>query len=163
PAPPKDGAPDPRGDVTGDVAASGEVVLQSKGYVVPVHPIQVSPKVGGMLVWVDPKLEEGRIFQEGQVLAKVEDVDYKAERDQAKFTLAGAEMRLEERKRLNKNWETEVEQAKKDLEAVESRLKLAKVSLEAGEKAGSAIPRLDLLTLMLNRQATSAEAGSASA
>src|SRR5262245_34605289 len=107
--PPKDAGPtgDGRGDVTGDVAASGEVVLQSKGYVVPVHPIQVSPKVGGMLVWVHPKLEEGRIFEKDEVLARVEDVDYRAERDQAKFTLAAAEMRLAERKRLNENWETE--------------------------------------------------------
>src|SRR3954470_16693918 len=32
-------------------ASSGDVVLQSKGYVIPAHQIQVSPKVSGMIVW----------------------------------------------------------------------------------------------------------------
>src|SRR6516164_9301371 len=38
-------APEP-----GAVASSGEVVLESKGYIIPVHKIQVSPKVSGMVV-----------------------------------------------------------------------------------------------------------------
>ena len=49
--------------VTGDVASSGEVVLEAKGYIIPVHQIQVSPKVSGMLTWVDPRLEEGAVLQ----------------------------------------------------------------------------------------------------
>src|SRR5690348_8103054 len=31
------------------VAGSGDVVLESKGYIIPAHQIQVSPKVGGMV------------------------------------------------------------------------------------------------------------------
>src|SRR5205809_846075 len=55
------------------VAGSGEVVLQAKGYVIPLHPVQVSPKVGGMLIEVHKDLEEGRYFKKGQWLAKIED------------------------------------------------------------------------------------------
>src|SRR5438093_9074442 len=62
------GAAAPAGTGYGTTASAGEVVLHAKGYVVPVHPIQVSPKVGGQLVWIHPDLEEGKIFQEGQVL-----------------------------------------------------------------------------------------------
>src|SRR5262249_13767231 len=32
------------------VAASGDIVLESKGYIVAVHQIQVSPKVAGMVI-----------------------------------------------------------------------------------------------------------------
>lgn len=64
-----------------DSKGSGSVVLESKGYVVPVHTILVSPKVSGILVWLDPALEEGNEFQEGELLAILEDVEYRADRD----------------------------------------------------------------------------------
>src|SRR5262245_60318616 len=49
------------------VAASGDVVLESKGYAIPAHQIQVSPnKVSGMLVYVHPRLDEGNRFQQGE-------------------------------------------------------------------------------------------------
>lgn len=67
-------------------APTGDVVLESKGYIVAAHQIQVSPKVGGMLLWLDSELEEGAQFQEGQLLAILEDVDYRAERDRARAT-----------------------------------------------------------------------------
>src|SRR5262245_47642081 len=37
---------------TGGGQAPGEVVLQAKGYVTLVNPVQVSPIVGGRLFWV---------------------------------------------------------------------------------------------------------------
>src|SRR5439155_7220223 len=95
---------------TGSASPTGEVALQAKGYVVAVHPVQVSPKVGGMLVWVSERLEEGRLFKEGEILAKIEDVDYKAERDQAKYALKAAEERWNELKAGNRP--EEIDQAK---------------------------------------------------
>ena len=75
-------------------SAVGDVVLQSKGYVIPSHSVQVSPKVGGMLIWLDPDLEEGKQFQEGQLLAILEDVDYLADRDMALANLKNLEAQL---------------------------------------------------------------------
>ncbi len=78
------------------------LVLESKGYVVPVHTILVSPKVSGILVWLDPWLEEGNRFQEGDLLAILEDVEYKAERDQClanRDNLLAQLKRTEERSR----------------------------------------------------------------
>jgi multidrug resistance efflux pump len=114
------------------MASAGEVQLQSKGYVVAVHPVQVSPKVGGMLLWVDPNLEEGRLFRKGQELARIEDVDYKAERDQFLHSLRSAEARLAELKEGGRK--EEKDQAKADLEEAEENYKLAARDLERGEQ-----------------------------
>ena len=46
---------------------SGDVVLEAKGYIIPVHQIQVSPKVGGMIVWLDRDFEEGQCFKKGEL------------------------------------------------------------------------------------------------
>jgi multidrug resistance efflux pump len=72
-------------------AASGDVVLEAKGYIVAAHQIQVSPKVGGEIIWLDPKLEEGAQYPEGWLLAILEDVDYRADRDRAVATLKNLE------------------------------------------------------------------------
>src|SRR5438067_11042201 len=47
-------------------ATSGDRVLESKGNVVPVHQIQVSPKVGGMVEKL--YIEEGKRVHKGDVL-----------------------------------------------------------------------------------------------
>ena len=90
---PKDGSPT---GLTTDVASSGEVVLEAKGYIIPVHQIQVSPKVSGMLVWIDPKLEEGQVFQEGAVLAKIEALPYLKDHAHAERAYAAAQKRKEQ-------------------------------------------------------------------
>jgi multidrug resistance efflux pump len=125
------------------MAASGDVVLPAKGYVVAVHPVQVSPKVGGMLVWVDPNLEEGRIFKEGQKLAQIEDVDYKADRDQAKYTLEAYRNRWEEKKADVAIWKEQLEQARADREAAEARRQKADVTLARMMRAGSSVSLID--------------------
>src|SRR5919108_5829301 len=57
PAAPGDDTPSPTVEKpvaapTATVASSGEVTLESKGYVVPLHQIQVGPnKVSGILKW----------------------------------------------------------------------------------------------------------------
>src|SRR5262249_26536813 len=38
--------------VTPSLAGSGAVALEQKGYVVPAHQIQVSPKITGIIVWL---------------------------------------------------------------------------------------------------------------
>jgi HlyD family secretion protein len=84
--------------VAAPVAASGEVVLQAKGYVVPAHQVQVSPKVGGMIEKLNERFEEGQFFQAGEPLAWLETDDYQAEYDRAVAACKAAEQRYEESK-----------------------------------------------------------------
>ena len=60
----------------------GDVVLENKGYIVPVHQIQVSPKVSGMVTKLHFK--EGDLIKKGQLLVEFEDTNYRADRDRAK-------------------------------------------------------------------------------
>jgi multidrug resistance efflux pump len=99
------------------VAASGDIVLESKGYIVAVHQIQVSPKVAGMVVKLS--IEEGKRVKQGDVLAELETVDYLADRDRAKATLDSARQHLLELERGNRP--EEVQAAKADLEEAEAQ------------------------------------------
>lgn len=75
-------------------ASSGNIVLDSKGYIVPVRQILVSPKVSGMIV--KSYIQEGRRVTKGDVLAQLEDVDYQADCRRAQATLELARHRLSE-------------------------------------------------------------------
>lgn len=86
------------------VAASGALALESKGYIMPAHKIQVSPKVAGMVVKFPVtrsgrSLEEGLRVEKGEVLAQLETIDYEADRDRAKATLEVARQKLLELER----------------------------------------------------------------
>jgi HlyD family secretion protein len=76
-------------------ASSGDLQLDAKGYVTPVHKIQVSPKISGQLVYLDAKFEEGATFKEGDLLARIEDVDYKTDYEHTKAMLVTAEKDLQ--------------------------------------------------------------------
>src|SRR5262249_32168970 len=103
---PGDAAPGPAGpsaDVgkpaavePSDAPAAGDHHRGSRGYVVPAHKIQVSPTRGGRRVYAHERREEGRRFNEGDVLARIEDTDYKARRDKAAGLLAEAQATLGE-------------------------------------------------------------------
>jgi multidrug resistance efflux pump len=101
----------------GAVAATGKVVLESKGYIIPAHQILVSPKVGGMVVKLN--IEEGMRVQKGTVLAELETIDYRADRDRAKAFLEAARQRLEELE--NGNRPEEIQQAEAELEEAKAQ------------------------------------------
>jgi HlyD family secretion protein len=113
--------------VTGSVASSGDVVLEAKGYITPVHQIQVSPKVSGMLTWVDPRLEEGQFFKEGELLARIEDINYRADYEHAKYALASAQQRYQQ---SLANRPEEIDQAKADLAESEANLEQLKLEMQ---------------------------------
>jgi multidrug resistance efflux pump len=94
-------------------ATTGDVVLQAKGYVIPAHQVQVSPKLGGMIVWLDPDFKEGKFYKEGTPMARLEAVDYQAEYDHAVAALRSAEQRREE---LRRSWPKEIEQAEREMQ-----------------------------------------------
>jgi HlyD family secretion protein len=61
------------------VASSGQVALERKGNMIPVHQITISPKVTGMIESLN--IEEGKHVNKGDILAQLESVDYRAEYD----------------------------------------------------------------------------------
>jgi multidrug resistance efflux pump len=95
----------------GRAPAEGEVVLESKGYIIPVHQIQVSPKVSGMVMELN--IEEGMQVKEGDVLAKLETVEYQSDRDRMVGAVLAAKHRWQE---LWKYREDEIRQAKAELD-----------------------------------------------
>jgi HlyD family secretion protein len=95
-------APKPKG---------GEIVLESKGYIIPLHQIQVSPKVGGMVI--ELRIEEGMQVKEGDILAKLETTEYQAEYDRVAAIVQAARHRLSELKDYRGD---EVRQARAELD-----------------------------------------------
>src|SRR4051812_34959189 len=65
------------------------VVLESRGYLVPVAHVTVSPKVAGQVV--ELLIDEGRLVKAGEVLARLDPEEYKAA-----ALLARARLRLAE-------------------------------------------------------------------
>ena len=86
------GSPAPAGAAASQDAIDGDVILESKGYVIPVHEILVSPKISGMVEKLD--IIEGQHVEQGKVLAVLESVDYKADLDHCQGLLDGAKQRL---------------------------------------------------------------------
>jgi multidrug resistance efflux pump len=131
---------DPSVPASAGVASSNGLALQAKGYIIPAHKVQVSPKISGMIVWLNPRFEEGQHFvapkpgepidPDKNLLAKLEDVDYRADRDHAKGALDSAVQRLAE---LTRSWEEEQEQAKAELD--EQVANMAQLKLDADRSA----------------------------
>jgi multidrug resistance efflux pump len=93
------------------VASSGEYALEAKGYIIPRHQILVSPKVNGMVVRL--QIIESQRVKKGDVLAELEDTEFRADRERAKALLASAKHNLEELEKGSRP--EEIEQARADL------------------------------------------------
>jgi HlyD family secretion protein len=102
-----------------DQVASGDVVLERKGYIIPAHQILVSPKVSGMIVKLN--IEEGMHVKKDDVLAELESVDYKADYQHCRAAADSAWQKFIEL--YSGNREQEVRQAKADLEEMEATRK----------------------------------------
>ncbi len=113
------------------VASSGEVVLQAKGYVVPAHQVQVSPKVGGMILELNPRFEEGRFFKAGEILARLEKDDYQADYDHAVAARDAAEQKYKE---SLCNRPEEIEAAHNELRESEATLRQLELDLRRSER-----------------------------
>ena len=75
-------------------ASAGESVLSATGYVVAHHKIAVGAKVMGRVSWIG--VEKGDTVQEGQVLVKLEDSEFRAQVNQALANLASAQARMDQ-------------------------------------------------------------------
>jgi HlyD family secretion protein len=98
-------------DNTPTPVREGEIVLQQKGNITPIHQIQVSPKVSGMVEKLTFK--EGDKVKKGDVLAELEKVEYKSDFDHTVGQVASARGRLEALRRFRKE---EADQAKAELD-----------------------------------------------
>ena len=76
------------------VAQSGSIANQAKGYIVPARQILISPQVSGRIV--ELRILEGQRVNEGDVLARIEDTEYRADRDRAKAMVDIAKWTLTE-------------------------------------------------------------------
>jgi multidrug resistance efflux pump len=108
------------------VASSGNIVLDSKGYIMPVHRILVSPKVSGVIVELHI-LEGDKVKKDETVLAKLEDTDYVADRDHAQSALESARQRLAEIEAMRPR---EIDQAKAELERAKPDVMQLKADFE---------------------------------
>jgi multidrug resistance efflux pump len=95
----------------------GEVLLENKGYIVPVHPIQVSPKVSGMVTKI--YFKEGDVVEKGKLLVEFEDTTYRADRDRARGVYDEARSNVDA---LTKYRTKEIEQAKAKLDEARAQV-----------------------------------------
>jgi multidrug resistance efflux pump len=132
----------------------GELVLESKGWILATRTYKVGPnQVGGKVIWLNKKggkeFLEGRNFMEGELLAKLEDTEYQAKYVQAKKDWQQAKFEVEaaERRKLvaTYNRKEEVKQAEAELAEARSTLEKLRLDLERNDKlrTGGAIAKHD--------------------
>ena len=110
-------------------ASSGGLALEAKGYIIPTHQILVSPKVNGMVVKL--RITESDRVKKGDVLAELEDTEYRTDRDRAEAALDSARRNLAELEHGYRR--NEIEQAAAELAEAEAQ----RVQLEADYKRSS--------------------------
>src|SRR5713226_3308276 len=71
--------------------AQGAQLLVATGYVVPQRKANISPRIGGRIAKIF--VEDGSVVKQGQLIAVLEDADYKAQLLQASADARGAEAR----------------------------------------------------------------------
>jgi HlyD family secretion protein len=127
---------------TTPTASSGEVSLESKGYIIASHQIQISPQVGGEIIELDKEFREGAFYKKGALLAKVDPVIYEAQLNSARAALAVAETNLQQ---------VQTGSTLKEIEAMEAqvrnlaaKLELAEVEERYNRAAGLGASRSDL-------------------
>jgi HlyD family secretion protein len=111
-------------------APAGEVLLSATGYIVAHHKIQVASKVVGKVSWIG--VEKGDRVQQGQVITRLEDDEYRAQLQQAQGQLAALEARLLELQ--NGSRPEEIEVARANLEREKADLANARINLERTER-----------------------------
>ncbi len=114
---------------SGKASADNVVALTSKGYVTPVHTIQVSPQVTGKIM--ELTFDEGKNVRGGDVLAVLEKTEYQSYHDNAVAKAAAAEARWH---LLWKYRQDEIKQAEADLEDSKAQLVQLKAKSDRTEQ-----------------------------
>jgi HlyD family secretion protein len=112
-------------------AGSGNsVILNATGYIVAHHKIQVAAKVVGRVLWIG--VDKADKVKEGQVIARLEDDEYRAQVQQGKGNLANLEAKLQEL--LNGSRPEEIAVAKANLDSAKADLANYKITLDRTRK-----------------------------
>ncbi len=110
---------------------SGDVVLESKGHLIPAHQVLVSPKVSGMIV--ELFVAEGRRVTKGEVLAVIEKMNYETDRDRSHAALLKAEAnrdRAAARVREAERGFRELEKQQSEAELAEAQTEMKRLSAD---------------------------------
>lgn len=67
---------------------SVQLKVHSQGSVMPSTESQLIPEVSGRITWMSPKLVAGGYFEEGEVLARVDQVDYRNDKERSDAALS---------------------------------------------------------------------------
>jgi HlyD family secretion protein len=81
-------------EVKVEQSGSSGTALSVSGYVVAHHKIAVGAKVMGRVKWIG--VEKGDRVQQGQILVRLEDNEFRAQVNQARANLAAAQARLDQ-------------------------------------------------------------------
>ncbi|MBY0522504.1 MAG: efflux RND transporter periplasmic adaptor subunit [Gemmataceae bacterium] len=132
----------PSGTPSPSPASSGDVVLDAKGYVIAAHQIQLSPQVGGEIIWLDPAFKEGAVYKKGDVLAKIDPVIYAARVKSADAARQVAEVNLKEVE--SGSALQEIRAARAQMTNMGAKLELARIDERNKRRAGVATSRDDM-------------------
>jgi HlyD family secretion protein len=106
------------------------IILNATGYIVAAHKIEVASKVMGKVAWIG--VDKGDKVQQGQVIVRLEDDEYRAQLQQARGQLANLEARLQEL--LNGSRPEEIAVAKANVEQAKADQENARINLERTRK-----------------------------
>src|SRR5579863_11479 len=107
-------------------ANAGSIVLTASGYIVAHHKINVNSKVTGRVAWIG--VEKGDKVQEGQVLVRLEDDEFRAQYEQAKGAAENARAYLQELEHGSRP--EEIQQAQHNLDEARATLVNDKLTLD---------------------------------
>lgn len=110
--------------------ATGGSILDATGYVVARRQATVSAKITGKIAEV--LIEEGQKVAEGQVLARLDQADARAQRDLAQAQLDAARSQL-------RDFQVQLAQAGRDLRRQEELVERRLVSVQAAEQARATV------------------------
>ncbi len=110
--------------------AAQNVLLTAGGYVVPRHRVEVSSKLSGRVE--ELLVDKGDRVKAGQVLARLDDREIRAQLGQAAASRRAAEARLNEA--LAGLRPQEIDRAKAVMEEAEANLRTSKLNLERAEQ-----------------------------
>lgn len=135
--------------------SSYQVKVPAMGTIIPSHKINIQSRVSGQIIRVHDNFESGGFFKKGDVILKIDPVDYKAALEQKRAQLSEAELnyKLELGKQniAKREWEMlgdkkaskleqeltlrkpHLEQMKSALDAAKSTFEKAKLDLERTE------------------------------
>ncbi len=137
--------------------AQGQSLLVATGFVVPQHKANIAPRIGGRVAKIF--VEDGDLVKRGQLVAILEDADYRAQLAQARADVASADARIHKAQvdltDAQRQYDREqVVQAKgvstgQALDTVVARLEGAKASLES-TRADAAASRARIAVAKVN-------------